>query len=58
MKKLLFLIILGNATLCSVSCVKNCTCTNGETPPVTTELEIDPSDNCRDHSSATLGDCS
>jgi len=57
MKKLLFLIILGSIALCSNSCIKTCTCINGENPP-TSEFEVDPSENCKDYSSVKLGDCS
>jgi hypothetical protein len=56
MQKFLFIILLVFAALFLQSCTKTCFCRDDNNR--TTELEIDPAEECSTRSSETLGICS
>jgi len=57
MKKILVIIILVCMAPLVQSCTKSCTCVNPDTDK-TTEIDIDPAENCSAYSNADRGSCS
>ena len=56
MKKSLVIIFIGFVALLLQSCTKTCYCRDDNNR--TTELEINPSEECSTRSSDSLGECS